>query len=86
MEAESEESTLEEESFPEEGELSEEEPAEADIIPKKKSPQENFLEGESIPQEEKNLEQQEVREESPKIQEIAEGYDIDFYVIINGEK
>ena len=86
VEAESEESTLEEESFPEEGELSEEEPAEADIIPEEEITSGEFLEGESIPQEEKKLEQQEVREESPKIQEIAEGYDIDFYVIINGEK
>ena len=85
VEAESEESTLEEESFPEEGELSEEEPAEADIIPEEEITSGEFLEGESIPQEEKNLEQQEVREDSPKIQEIAEGYDIDFYVIINGE-
>ena len=85
VEVESEESTLEEESFPE-GELSEEEPAEADIIPEEEITSGEFLERESIPQEENSLEQQEVREESPKLQEIAEGYDIDFYVIIDKEK
>ena len=39
-----------------------------------------------ISEEEKAFEEQIAQEESPKLQEISEGFDIDFYVIIDGNK
>ena len=41
---------------------------------------------EGISEDKTFLEQQEVREVDPNTQEVAEGYDIDFYVIIEGQK
>ena len=39
-----------------------------------------------LSEEEKAFEEQIAQEESPKLQEISEGFDIDFYVIIDGNK
>ena len=65
-----------EESIPEESTSSSEETTKEEITPSQ---------GE-LSEEEKAVEEQIAQEESPKLQEISEGFDIDFYVIIDGNK
>ena len=86
-----EEGAISEEQFQEEETASKEEfqekentPEESDIPEEITS--EEISEEESIFEDKTSSEQQEEREESPDTQETAEGYDIDFYVIIDGKK
>lgn len=72
----------EEESIPEKEELPEEE-----SIPEKETdPKKENIPEAAAPETEKSSEQQEEKEEVSKLQEIAQGFDIDFYIIIGGEK
>ena len=45
-----------------------------------------FREEKSIPEGKKSFKKQRSREASPKVQETAEGFDIDFFVIIDGKR
>lgn len=89
-----------EESIPEEStSLSEETSKEENTSPSEETPGEEITPPlEEIPEEEitpspgefseeeKAVEEQIAQEESPRLQEISEGFDIDFYVIIDGNK
>ena len=66
---------------------SEEKSQEERSVSEEKSQEEGSVSEESnTPEDKTSPEQQEAREASSNTQEVAEGYDIDFYVIINGEK
>ena len=66
---------------------SEEKSQEEGSVSEEKSQEEGSVSEESnTPEDKTSPEQQEAREASSNTQEVAEGYDIDFYVIINGEK
>lgn len=84
-----EEISLTEESSLEEGALSEKKPASQEETPLTEDsiPDGEILsERETILKKEKLSEQQEEKQELSKLQEITQGFDIDFYIIINGEK
>ena len=66
---------------------SEETPGEEIIPPSEEIPEEKITPSTGeVREEEKAFEEQIAQEESPKLQEISEGFDIDFYVIIDGNK
>ncbi len=66
---------------------SEETPGEEIIPPSEEIPEEEITPSTGeVREEEKAFEEQIAQEESPKLQEISEGFDIDFYVIIDGNK
>ena len=86
-------SEIQEEGYDSEAELLEEKSStEAELqneegASEEKSQEEGSVSEESnTPEDKTSPEQQEAREASSNTQEVAEGYDIDFYVIINGEK
>ena len=65
----------------------EETPGEEITPPLEEIPEEEITPSQGeISEEEKAFEEQIAQEESPKLQEISEGFDIDFYVIIDGNK
>ena len=66
---------------------SEETPGEKITPPLEEIPEEEITSSTGeLSEEEKAFEEQIAQEESPKLQEISEGFDIDFYVIIDGNK
>ena len=66
---------------------SEETPGEKITPPLEEIPEEEITSSPGeLSEEEKAFEEQIAQEESPKLQEISEGFDIDFYVIIDGNK
>lgn len=66
---------------------SEETPGEEITPPLEEIPEEEITPSQGeLSEEEKAFEEQIAQEESPKLQEISEGFDIDFYVIIDGNK
>ena len=66
---------------------SEETPGEEITPPLEEIPEEEITSSPGeLSEEEKAFEEQIAQEESPKLQEISEGFDIDFYVIIDGNK
>ena len=80
-----------------EGNISETEFREEKSIPKKEfreeektlekgNTPEEVQEEKSIPEGKKSFKKQRSREASPKVQETAEGFDIDFFVIIDGKR
>lgn len=78
----SEETSKEENTSP-----SEETPGEEITPPLEEIPEEEITPSQGeLSEEEKAFEEQIAQEESPKLQEISEGFDIDFYVIIDGNK
>ena len=78
----SEETSKEENTSP-----SEETPGEEIPPPLEEIPEEEITPSQGeLSEEEKAFEEQIAQEESPKLQEISEGFDIDFYVIIDGNK
>ena len=78
----SEETSKEENTSP-----SEETPGEEITPPLEEIPEEEITPSPGeFSEEEKAVEEQIAQEESPKLQEISEGFDIDFYVIIDGNK
>ena len=86
-------SEIQEEGYTSEAELLEEKSTtEAELQNEEGASEEESQEEENVSEESNTTEdkttseQQETREASPNTQEVAEGYDIDFYVIINGEK
>lgn len=86
-------SEIQEEGYDSEAELLEEKSStEAELqneegASEEKSQEEgSFSEESNTPEDKTSPEQQEAREASSNTQEVVEGYDIDFYVIINGEK
>ena len=65
----------------------EETPGEKITPPLEEIPEEEITPSQGeLSEEEKAFEEQIAQEESPKLQEISEGFDIDFYVIIDGNK
>ena len=65
----------------------EETPGEKITPPLEEIPEEEITPSQGeLSEEEKAFEEQVAQEESPKLQEISEGFDIDFYVIIDGNK
>ena len=86
-------SEIQEEGYDSEAELLEEKSStEAELqneegASEEKSQEEGSVSEESnTPEDKTSPEQQEAKEASSNTQEVTEGYDIDFYVIINGEK
>ena len=66
---------------------SEETPGEEITPPLEEIPEEEITPSPGeFSEEEKAVEEQIAQEESPRLQEISEGFDIDFYVIIDGNK
>lgn len=81
------ESTPEKEDIPEEGSVPEkEEFRRKKVFGKETDPKKENIPEAAAPETEKSSEQQEEKEEVSKLQEIAQGFDIDFYIIIGGEK
>ena len=56
------------------------------VSAKETDPKKENIPEAAAPETEKSSEQQEEKEEVSKLQEIAQGFDIDFYIIIGGEK
>ena len=70
----------------EEGASEEKSQEEGSVSEEKSQEEGSFSEESNTPEDKTSPEQQEAREASSNTQEVVEGYDIDFYVIINGEK
>lgn len=80
------EGNISETEFREEKSIPEKEFREEEKTLEKGNTPEEVQEEKSIPEEKKSFKKQRSREASPKVQETAEGFDIDFFVIIDGKR